>query len=101
MNNPKPISTHSEALRPKGPRLILANAHLLAEEGKAKIQAGASNLTVDLAEIEFIDSSGIGALVGLRKRIGEGQVALVNVGGFVATVLNKTKTAPLFDFDGS
>lgn len=101
MNNPKPTSSHPAALRPKGPRLILANAHLLKEEGTEAIDAGISNLTVDLAEIEFIDSSGIGALIGLRKRIGDGQVTLINVGGFVATVLDKTKTAPLFVFANS
>ena len=75
----------------------MANAHILGEDGRAQIDAGAQNLTIDLQEIEFVDSSGIGVLVGLRKGVPKGQVSLINVGGFVATVLKKTKTAALFD----
>jgi len=99
MINPKPKDRSSTPIRVSGPRLNLGNAYLLTEEGIAKIEAGARNLTVDLAEIDFVDSSGIGALVGLRKRVPDGQVSLINVGGFVAMVLKKTKTAPLFQLD--
>lgn len=97
MNNPSPVGLSTHAIRPAGPRLILANAHTFTEAGMARINAGAKNLTIDLAEIEFIDSSGIGALIGLRKRIPDGQVTLTNVGGFVSVVLSKTKTASLFN----
>ncbi|MEM7056880.1 MAG: STAS domain-containing protein [Pseudomonadota bacterium] len=84
-------------IRPSGPRLDITNAHLLTDKALAQHDAGATALIIDMSEIDFVDSSGIGALVGLRRRLKHGSVTLLNVGGFVATVLSKTKTAPLFE----
>lgn len=91
---PEPIGS---MIKVPGPRLVITNAHILKEQGCAAIDAGARDLTIDLAEVEFIDSSGIGVLVGLRKRLPDGRLALSNVTGFVTTVLEMTRTGPLFD----
>ncbi|MGI3165681.1 STAS domain-containing protein [Pseudooceanicola sp. 200-1SW] len=51
-------------------RLTAANATTFKDEVLALIEGGASRLVIDLGKVDFIDSSGIGALVGLLKRIG-------------------------------
>ena len=45
------------------------------------IKGGALKLLFDLEDLEFIDSSGIGALINIAKiaRLNEGDIALVNV----------------------
>lgn len=54
-----------------------------AEEVRAELQTripdGTSEVTIDVGEVEFADSSGIGALVFLRKRLGkEANIRLIN-----------------------
>lgn len=86
----------NDSIRPIGPRLTIDNAHKLSEAGKARITSEADRLVIDLVEIDFIDSSGIGVLVNLRKKIPDGDVHLINVGRFVSLVLKKTLTDRLF-----
>ncbi|MEM6661801.1 MAG: STAS domain-containing protein [Pseudomonadota bacterium] len=98
MSQPSADSGNPPALlKASGPRLVIANAHVLKEQGMSLINAGATNLIIDLAEIEFIDSSGIGALIGLRKNLKHGQVTLKNQTKFVQLVLRKTKTDLVFN----
>ena len=52
-----------------------------ADELRASLQEvldqGASDLVLDLAELELLDSSGLGVLVGVLKRINERQGRMV------------------------
>lgn len=51
-------------------------------------EAGVREILVDLKEVEFLNSSGIGAIIKARRRIGEGgRVCVVNPSAFVRRVL--------------
>jgi anti-sigma B factor antagonist len=61
-------------------------------------------LTVDLGSVEFLDSSGIGALLSLYKRLsasGTGSVQLLNVNPRVQAVFELMRMHRIFDIRGS
>lgn len=53
----------------------VSNASELREQVDAVLAEGPSAVTVDLAEVAYIDSTGIGVLVGAATRAAEGHVA--------------------------
>ena len=57
-------------VRPGAERLTAANATEFKTEVVALIDQGHSQLIVDFASVSFLDSSGLGALVGVLKKIG-------------------------------
>ncbi len=58
-------------------------------------------LTVDMAGVEFIDSSGIGALLGLYKRLpaSHGAVRLLNTRRPVRSVIELLRLQKVFTLD--
>jgi anti-anti-sigma factor len=68
-------------VKPTG-RLNMTAARMLREELHALVETGANRIVVDLSGIEFIDSSGLGALIsGLkvaRKAGGDLRIAAPN-----------------------
>lgn len=84
----------------KGPRLNIENCATMKEEGLALLKGEHSHLVVDMKEVEFVDSSGVGALVGLRKAVGSnGTVTLSNASEFVVRVLELTKLTDVFQIE--
>lgn len=64
-------------VRPGVERLTAVNAGAFKAEVCALIDAGSSQLVVDFNEVSFLDSSGLGALVGILKKVGHrGEVAI-------------------------
>ncbi len=61
--------------------------------------AGHQYFVVDLGEVSFVDSAGLGALVRLYKRvrIGEGDVRLASVPSNVIQLLELTRLTRVFD----
>jgi anti-sigma B factor antagonist len=57
-------------VRPGTPRLTATNAKTFKDEIVELINSGATQLIVDFTEVSFLDSSGLGALVGVLKKIG-------------------------------
>lgn len=57
-------------VRPGVERLTAVNARAFKEEVAALIDGGASRLVVDFGQTSFLDSSGLGALTGVLKKIG-------------------------------
>lgn len=57
-------------VRPGIERLTAANATGFKNEVVALIDAGNSQIVVDFSSVTFLDSSGLGALVGVLKKIG-------------------------------
>lgn len=57
-------------VRPGVDRLTAQNAKQFKEDVVALITAGATQLIVDFDQVSFLDSSGLGALVGVLKKIG-------------------------------
>jgi anti-sigma B factor antagonist len=57
-------------IRPGTQRLTAQNAKTFKDEVVELIDGGASQLVVDFSEVSFLDSSGLGALVGVLKKVG-------------------------------
>lgn len=57
-------------IRPGMERLTAANATGFKADVIALIDAGHSQLVLDFSTVSFLDSSGLGALVGVLKKIG-------------------------------
>lgn len=57
-------------VRPGAERLTAFNAKTFKEELVALIDEGTSQLVIDFKDVTFLDSSGLGALAGVLKRIG-------------------------------
>lgn len=70
----------------------LATAPQLREALLHEAEEGTQNILVDLREVEFLDSSGLGVLVGVLKRMRErgGELALACSEGPVLKVLTIT-----------
>ena len=57
-------------VRPGVERLTAANATGFKNEVVALVEDGHSQIIIDFAAVLFLDSSGLGALVGVLKKIG-------------------------------
>lgn len=61
------------------------------------IAGHSGDVFVDMSSVKFVDSSGIGALVSLKKRLGkDAQIKLLNTDRFVSKVLRLTKLDQIF-----
>lgn len=57
-------------INPTPDRLTAVNATEFKEAAIALFEAGNTRLIIDFSEITFVDSSGLGALIGVLKRVG-------------------------------
>jgi anti-sigma B factor antagonist len=84
-------------LRVHEPRLDAANAPALREVLIRQVDAGHDRLVLDLSESDFMDSSGLGALVSCLKRLGSrGALAVVGTKGEVARLFRLTRMDRVF-----
>ncbi len=76
------------------------DAHVAPEfkrRGLELISQGHKKLLVDLSKVEFVDSSGLGALVSFLKALGrEGAIALVGMAPAVREVFRLTRLQRVF-----
>lgn len=78
-------------------RLSAALASQFEQRMKELIEAGHQHLILDLAKVDFIDSSGLGAIVASFKLLGnKGDFILCGVHGAVASLLNLTRMDRIF-----
>lgn len=83
-------------------RLDAAVAPAFKQDVVARVQAGASHLVVDLDQVDFVDSSGLGALVSILKSLGgRGSVAVCNVKGPVLNLFKLTRMDKVFTIVGT
>ncbi|MFJ4999138.1 STAS domain-containing protein [Microbacterium sp. NPDC088619] len=73
-------------------RLTATGAPLLRKAVNDLVAAGDSKIVIDMAELQFVDSSGLGALVGGLKsaRVAGGDLRIATVPEAVRTVLHLT-----------
>ncbi|MCF2869857.1 STAS domain-containing protein [Octadecabacter sp. G9-8] len=72
-------------IRPGFERLTAANAKAFKDDVTAIIEGGEAQLVVDFKDVSFVDSSGLGALVGVLKKIGyRGDLAVSGLNADVA-----------------
>jgi anti-sigma B factor antagonist len=81
----------SAVVRPTG-RLTMVTAPELRSAVADAVAAGHVRIVVDLGSCEFIDSSGLGAIIGGLKKARQagGDLRIAGVGTQVATVLQLT-----------
>ncbi len=63
------------------------------------IDEGNYHIIIDMQNVPYIDSAGLGVLVGARRRVGEhdGSIAMVNPNPSVHKVLEITRLTKIFD----
>ncbi|MGY1739658.1 MULTISPECIES: STAS domain-containing protein [unclassified Blastococcus] len=81
----------SAVLRPRGRLTLVTAPHLRAAVTEA-VEGGQVRLVVDLSACEFIDSSGLGAIIGGLKQARQagGDLRIASAGDQVTTVLQLT-----------
>lgn len=86
-------------LRYKSERLDAHNSEILKVKLKELFEGGAKNVLVDLAEVRFIDSSGLGALVsGFKNAVAsKGALALSGLQDQVRSMFELTRLNRVFD----
>jgi anti-sigma B factor antagonist len=83
--------------------LITVNKGELRQLALDALEHGARRFTVDLSDTVYIDSSGLGTLVAVSKKIREerGDIRLVHLSHDMATLFRLTRLDSYFDgFDG-
>jgi anti-sigma B factor antagonist len=71
----------------------------LGSQVAAVLAGGAGDVVIDLRGVTFMDSSGLGALVGVRKRVegAGGTLTLANLSPNVLRIFALTKMDSVFD----
>ncbi|QXC62113.1 STAS domain-containing protein [Aquihabitans sp. G128] len=79
----------------------LATSHLLVDAIDAAIAAGAATVVLDFAEVTFVNSTGLGAMVAATKRLrlAGGDLVLRHFRGIPASALATTGLDRFFTID--
>ena len=79
--------------------LAAANAAQVRDDIRAKLTPAQSALEIDLSQVTFLDSSGLGALISLQKtlRSQNGTVRLINPATNVRQILELTRLHRVFE----
>ena len=83
-----------------GGQLIVGNRQLLKEQVLDQLERGDPKIILDFSKTDYIDSSGLGVLVTLSKKIREqgGQLSLASLSEDLRTLFELTKLDTLFIF---
>ena len=89
-------------LSPQGKIVIGDEVAALREKIKELLQAGTKNILLNMAHVSYIDSTGVGALVGSFTSIRNqgGQMKLANLSQRVRDILLVTKLLTVFEVFG-
>ena len=89
--NRSEVEGRAVVLSPSG-RLNMTTASLLRQSVAAEVEGGSARVVLDLAGVAFVDSSGLGAIVGGLKsaRQAGGDLRIAAAGEQVRTVLELT-----------
>ena len=79
-------------------QLIVGNRQELKQKVLTELEAGARKFLIDFSSTGYIDSSGLGVLVSLSKKIREqsGELRLANLNEDLRTLFELTKLDTLF-----
>lgn len=81
--------------------LDLATVPKLKNALAPQVEGGVERFLLDLAEVRHLDSSALGLLVWLQKRVGKGGVVLRGVAPHLRKILEITGLEPLFTYSES
>jgi anti-sigma B factor antagonist len=84
-------------------QLIVGNRQELKQKVLEELEGGARKFLIDFSSTGYIDSSGLGVLVSLSKKIREqgGELRLANLNDDLRTLFELTKLDTLFHIAGS
>ena len=96
----KVVAKDDATLIEVGGQLIVGNRQLLKEQVLDRLERGDRKFIVDFSKTDYIDSSGLGVLLTLSKKIREqgGQLSLVSLSEDLRTLFELTKLDTLFIF---
>ena len=79
--------------------LVAANASQVRDDIRAALTSTHAALELDLSQVTFLDSSGLGALISLQKalRSQNGTVRLINPAANVRQILELTRLHRVFE----
>ncbi|MCE5285960.1 MAG: STAS domain-containing protein [Pelosinus sp.] len=74
-------------------KIYAHDAGIIRDELMKKIEQGATEIRMDLSDVLYIDSSGLGVLITVHKRTKaiNGRLVLTGVGGIVAELIKRTR----------
>ena len=77
----------------------MATAPRFRQRLLAVISAGVQNVVIDLSSVDFIDSTGLGVLMGAAKRVRSagGDIRLVSVGSRLSDLIELTRLDRVLD----
>ena len=80
-------------------RLDLASGATLKEHLKRLKEKDTTQIHLNLSEVEFINSSGLGALVSIMKeiRLSKGRLTLSNLASYVQEIFEITQLSHIFE----
>ena len=81
----------------------IENSQTLKTEVRKKISAENPNVVIDLSNVNYIDSSGLGTLIAIQKdaRFNGGSLSIVGASEQIKRVMKMTNLDKLFDFYNS
>ncbi len=84
-------------------RLDLAGTNSLKDEIRRRLQDNRTQLILDLKQVDFINSSGLGALVSVLKdvRLAGGRLVLSDLAPYVQEIFAITQLSNVFEIFGS
>ena len=96
----KVVAKDDATLIEVGGQLIVGNRQLLKEQVLDQLERGDRKFRLDFSKTDYVDSSGLGVLVTLSKKIREqgGQLSLVSLSEDLRTLFELTKLDTLFIF---
>lgn len=80
-------------------RLDLSSGSSLKEQIKQLFNDDKSNVHLNLSDVEFINSSGLGSLVSIMKetRLRKGRLTLSNLASYVQEIFDITQLSHIFE----
>lgn len=89
-------------VRPGVERLTAANATAFKNEVIALVEDGASQIIIDFSAVSFLDSSGLGALVSVLKKVGHrGDLVVSGLNGDVHQMFRVCRMDRVFSIHSS
>ena len=81
--------------------LVIRNRRELERHVLDELERGARRFRIDFGHAAYVDSSGLGALVSLNKRVRErkGELRLTNLNAELRQLFELTRLDTLFDWD--
>ncbi|MCP4581282.1 MAG: STAS domain-containing protein [candidate division Zixibacteria bacterium] len=80
-------------------RLDLTSASSLKEASKNVLSSDSKKMVLNLSDVDFINSSGLGALVSILKEVrkSQGSMKLTNLAPYVKEIFDITQLSNIFD----